>query len=83
MVTNIMQAKCKRELIIAHHPSYSKINATYYVDKWYDYYIEKHEETGTLLYYVDGQPMLEGRFKKHFIDISQIRDQKIEEILYI
>lgn len=82
-----MQAKCKRTFIIA---PYSKVKdatwydyATYYVDKWYDYYIEEHEEAGTLLYYVNDQPMLEKRFKEHFIDIQEIRDTKIDQILKV
>jgi len=48
---------------------------------WYEYWIEIHEETGTKLYYIDGQPMLERTFKANFDDLQQRREDKLNQIL--
>ena len=39
------------------------------------------KETGTKLYYIDGQPMLERTFKANFDDLQQRREDKLNQIL--
>ena len=73
-----MMIRCKRDYTIGN----AFQNATYFKDEWYEYYVEIHEETGTKLYYVDGQPLLEGTFKCTFDDIQYVRKEKINKILY-
>lgn len=56
-------------------------NITFIKDEWYDYHIEIHPETGTKLFYINGQPMLERTFRSNFDDIQQRREDKINQIL--
>lgn len=48
---------------------------------WYEYTIDIHEETGTKLYYLDGQPMLERTFRDNFDDLQQRREDRLNLIL--
>ena len=70
-----MQARCKSDFRIGQSNS-----SIFRKDSWYEFQYEIHEETGTKLYYVDGQPMLERTFKENFDDIQLIREQKLNEL---
>ena len=64
--------------------SYFKIGQINFIEfiegKWYEYHIEVHEETGTKLYYVDGQPMLERTFRSNFDDLQQRREKILNQL---
>lgn len=53
--------------------------------KYYEYYREKHKETGIQLFFIkDGKtelPLLESRFRSHFNDTQVIRENKINWLL--
>ena len=72
-----MKALCKKKFRIG--PLHNGIS--FEVGHWYEYSIEIHEETGTKLYYLDGQPMLERTFRANFDDLQQRREDKINQIL--
>jgi len=72
-----MKALCKKYFRIGGQTNFME----FLKDKWYDYRIEFHEETGTKLYYIDGQSMLERTFKANFDDLQQRREDKLNQIL--
>ena len=72
-----MTALCKKYFKIGNGNHYIEFKKGY----WYEYSIEIHEETGTKLYYLDGQPMLERTFKSNFDDLQQRREDKLNQIL--
>lgn len=57
--------------------------------KYYEYYTEKHKETGIKLFFIkDGRtgkveslPLLESKFRSHFNDTQVIRENKINWLL--
>jgi len=72
-----MTALCKKKFRIGQLHN----GISFEVGQWYEYSIEIHEETGTKLYYIDGQPMLERTFKANFDDLQQRREHKLNQIL--
>jgi len=72
-----MTALCKKHFRIGGSINYMEFKK----GNWYEYWIEIHEETGTKLYYIDGQPMLERTFKANFDDLQQRREDKLNQIL--
>lgn len=72
-----MKALCKKYFKIGN-----SIHMIEFIkDRWYEYRIEIHEETGTKLYYINDQTMLERTFKANFDDLQQRREDKINQIL--
>lgn len=50
-------------------------------DSWYDFTIQKHEETGQDIYCVDGLPMMKRTFDQNFDTTSLIREEKLKNLL--
>jgi hypothetical protein len=71
-----MTALCKKNFKIGSSTKFVK----FLQDHWYEYTIEIHEETGTKIYYIDGQPMLERTFRSNFDDLQKRREDKLKSI---
>lgn len=72
-----MMARCRKYFKIGN-----SINFIDFIEgEWYEYTIEIHPETGTKLYYLKEQPMLERTFRSNFDDLQQRREDKLNQIL--
>lgn len=71
-----MKALCKQYFKIGNLNN----SIEFFPGLWYSYRIEIHKETGTKLYYLKEQSMLERTFSSNFDDLQQRREDKLNQL---